>query len=69
MKGLIVKKFGGTSVGSIEKISSYSRSPVKRLERGERPVVVISAMFGQTSSLIEMAHKIHPMGSKKRRGL
>ena len=65
MKGLIVKKFGGTSVGSIEKISLIADRLLKDWKRGERPVVVISAMFGQTSSLIEMAHKIHPMAQKK----
>lgn len=65
MKGLIVKKFGGTSVGSIEKISLVADRLAKDWKRGGRPIVVISAMSGQTNSLIDMAHKIHPMAQQK----
>ena len=60
MKNLIVKKFGGTSVGSIEKISLIAKRLLEDWRSGEHPVVVISAMSGQTNSLINMAHKVHP---------
>lgn len=52
---LIVKKFGGTSVGNIERI----RAVAKRLERdaqnGEKIVVVVSAMSGKTNELVDFA--------------
>ena len=60
MQGRIVKKFGGTSVGSMKKISAVADRLLKDCERGEQPIVVISAMSGYTNSLVEMAHKIHP---------
>ena len=60
MKNLIVKKFGGTSLGSIEKISAVARRLARDCQRGEWPVVVVSAMSGRTNSLIKMAQKAHP---------
>ena len=60
MMGQIVKKFGGSSVGSIEKIEAVAHRLLKDCERGEQPVVVISAMLGHTNFLMEMAHRIHP---------
>ena len=60
MKNLIVKKFGGTSVGSIKKIESIAQRLAEDCQRGEQPLVVISAMSGRTDSLIQMAHKIYP---------
>lgn len=60
MENRIVKKFGGTSVGSIEKIKAIADRLLKDCERGEQPIVVISAMSGYTDSLVEMARKIHP---------
>lgn len=56
----VVKKFGGSSVGSIEKIEAVAQRLLEDYERGEQPLVVISAMSGQTDALIKMASKIHP---------
>ena len=56
----LLKKFGGASVGSIEKIEAVADRLLEDCQSGEKPIVVISAMSGQTASLIEMAHKIHP---------
>lgn len=56
----IVKKFGGSSVGSIEKIEAVADRLLKDCDRGEQPIVVISAMSGYTNSLVEMARKVHP---------
>ena len=65
MKNLIVKKFGGTSVGSIEKISLIAKRLLGDWRSGEHPIVVVSAMSGQTSSLINMAYKVHPFPQEK----
>ena len=60
MKEFIVKKFGGTSVGSLQKIKSIANRLSKDIQRGEQPLVVLSAMSGYTDSLIKMAHEIYP---------
>ena len=60
MQNWRVKKFGGTSVGSIEKIEAVADRLLEDCRKGQQAIVVISAMSGQTSSLIKMAHKIHP---------
>lgn len=59
---LIVQKYGGTSVGSIEKIKAVARRVIEDYEHGNQMVVVLSAMAGQTDSLIHLAHQIsdHP---------
>ena len=55
---LIVQKYGGTSVGSIEKIKNVARKVAERYEEGHSMVVVLSAMSGQTDSLIKLAHEM-----------
>jgi len=55
----IVKKFGGSSVGSIKRIEAIAQRLLEDCKRGELPLVVISAMSGQTDALIKMASKIH----------
>ncbi|MGD9159431.1 MAG: aspartate kinase [Desulfobacteraceae bacterium] len=55
---LIVQKYGGTSVGSIEKIKNVARKVIESHEEGNSMVVVLSAMSGQTDGLINMAHEI-----------
>ena len=60
MRKLMVKKFGGTSVGSIEKIEAVADRLVSDRARGERPVVVVSAMSGETDRLSALAHRVHP---------
>lgn len=58
-----VKKFGGTSVGSIERIEHVADRLVKAYESGERFVVVASAMAGETNRLVRLANEIFS-GSK-----
>lgn len=58
--GIIVKKYGGTSVGSIERIENLASRLVRDIERGERPIVVASAMSGETNRLIGLAEQIDP---------
>lgn len=55
---LIVQKYGGTSVGSIEKIQNVAKKVVEEYKKGNRMVVVLSAMAGQTDKLIELAHEM-----------
>ncbi len=55
---LIVQKFGGTSIGTIEKIRDVAKKVIEYYEQGNRMVVVLSAMSGQTDGLIEMAHEM-----------
>ena len=57
-KNLLVKKFGGTSVGSIHKIEKIANRLSADIQNGEQPIVVLSAMSGYTDSLIQMAHKV-----------
>jgi len=55
---LIVQKYGGTSVGSIEKIQNVARKVIEQYKNGDKMVVVLSAMSGQTNKLIELAHQM-----------
>ena len=56
--GIVVQKFGGTSVGSLERIENAARRVIQALNRGDRVIVVSSAMAGDTDRLIELARKI-----------
>jgi aspartate kinase len=58
---LIVQKFGGTSVGSLERIENAARKVIKAKEQGHDVVVVSSAMAGTTDRLIQMAKQIQPI--------
>ena len=55
---LIVQKYGGTSVGSTEKIKNVAKRVLKYQEQGNQMVVVLSAMSGQTDRLLELAGDI-----------
>ncbi len=57
---LKVQKFGGTSVGSVERIQAVARRVVEAQKQGNSIVVVVSAMAGETSRLIGLAKKISP---------
>ncbi|MBW1721361.1 MAG: aspartate kinase [Deltaproteobacteria bacterium] len=57
---LIVQKYGGTSVGSIEKIRKVAERVIEYYKQGNRMVVVLSAMAGQTDGLINLAHEMTP---------
>jgi len=56
---LIVQKFGGTSVGSVERICQVAEKIKGFRARGVDLVVVVSAMSGETNRLIELARQIH----------
>ena len=55
---LIVQKYGGTSVGSIERIEAVAEKIIGFRERGDDIVVVVSAMSKETNRLVELAQKI-----------
>jgi aspartate kinase len=54
----IVMKFGGTSVGSVERIKAVARRVAKAQAKGDRVVVVVSAMGGETDRLLKLAHEV-----------
>jgi len=58
-KNILVKKFGGTSVGSIERIEMVAERLKRDYERGERFVVVASAMAGETNRLVRLANDVY----------
>ena len=55
---LVVQKYGGTSVGSIERIKDVAKRVKRYVDEGHKVVVVVSAMSGQTDGFINMAHEI-----------
>jgi aspartate kinase len=57
---LIVQKYGGTSVGTIEKIENVADKLIATRNAGNDVVVVVSAMSGETNRLIDLAHQITP---------
>ncbi len=57
---LIVQKYGGTSVGSTERIKNVARRVAKWKAAGHEIVVVVSAMSGETNRLIALAREIQP---------
>ena len=62
---LIVQKFGGTSVGSLERIENAAKKVAKAKEAGHDVVVISSAMAGTTDRLINMAKQIQPVPSPR----
>jgi len=59
-RDLVVMKFGGTSVGDVEKIKDVARRLVAARETGHRVVGVLSAMGDTTDDLIRLAHEVSP---------
>ncbi|MEC8357156.1 MAG: aspartate kinase [Pseudomonadota bacterium] len=55
---LIVQKFGGTSVGSVERIEAVAEKVISFRDRGDDVVVVVSAMSGETNRLTALAQEM-----------
>jgi aspartate kinase len=55
---LIVQKYGGTSVGSLERIKTVAQRVVETQEQGNKVVVIVSAMSGETDKLVGLAQGI-----------
>ena len=62
--GLIVQKFGGTSVADAERIHLAARKAIAAREKGNQVVVVVSAMGDSTDDLIELARKVCAHGGR-----
>lgn len=62
---LIVKKFGGTSVGNKERIFNVAKRCIEEYQKGNDVVVVLSAMGKMTDELLSMAADINPKASKR----
>ena len=56
--GLVVQKYGGTSVGSVERIRAVAQRVVETVKAGHRVAVVVSAMSGETNALVDLAGQI-----------
>jgi len=56
---LIVQKYGGTSVGTVERIEAVANKVAAARARGDDIVVVVSAMSGETNRLLELANAIN----------
>ncbi|MED4203137.1 aspartate kinase [Neobacillus mesonae] len=63
--GLIVQKFGGTSVGNVERILNVAGCVKEETDRGNQVVVVVSAMGKTTDQLVNMAKEISGQPSKR----
>ena len=55
---LLVQKYGGTSVGTIERIKQVAEKIRRAKRAGSEIVVVVSAMAGETNRLVSLAHEI-----------
>jgi len=62
---LIVQKFGGTSVGDVERIKKVAEKAIKTKKEGNDVVVVVSAMSGATDYLINLGKQITNSPSKR----
>ena len=56
---LIVHKYGGTSVGTVERIKAVAEKIAAKHRSGDKIVVAVSAMSGETNRLIGLANAIH----------
>ncbi|HFE44415.1 MAG TPA: aspartate kinase, partial [Nannocystis exedens] len=59
---LIVQKFGGTSVATLERIRACARRCIASSQKGHRLVVVVSAMAGETNRLLSLANELLQIG-------
>jgi len=64
MSNIVVQKFGGTSVGSEERIAAVAKI-VKEASQSSNIIVVVSAMSGETNRLIKLAKSFGDDPSKR----
>ncbi|BAY78478.1 aspartate kinase [Nostoc linckia NIES-25] len=62
---LIVQKYGGTSVGSVERIQAVAQRVYKTVKAGNSLVVVVSAMGKTTDGLVKLANEISPNPNRR----
>jgi aspartate kinase len=64
---LVVQKYGGTSVGSVERIKNVARKVVAAKQAGHDLIVVVSAMAGETNRLVGLAQQISDAPDERER--
>jgi aspartokinase len=62
---LVVQKYGGTSVGTVEKIQNVARRVARTYDEGNDMVVVVSAMAGETNKLVALAEQMCEFPSER----
>jgi aspartate kinase len=62
---LIVQKYGGTSVGTPERIEAVADRVIRWRQKGNDVIVVVSAMSGETNKLVSLINAINPQGSER----
>ena len=62
---LIVQKFGGTSVGNVERIQNVAKQVAASVKEGHKVVVAVSAMSGETNRLTALAKEMQDRPSKR----
>jgi aspartate kinase len=62
---LVVQKYGGTSVGDVERIRNVARRVLNTKNQGHQLVVVVSAMAGETDKLIRLAQEVTPVPDER----
>ncbi len=62
---IVVQKYGGTSVGSAERIQEVAKRVIRHREKGDSIVVVVSAMSGETNKLVALINELNPNGSAR----
>jgi len=55
---LVVQKYGGTSMGTVERIKNVAKRVIKTYEEGNQMIVVVSAMSGETNKLVALANEM-----------
>jgi len=63
--GLIVQKYGGTSVGTVERIQAVAERVYRNVKAGNSLVVVVSAMGKTTDGLVKLANEISSNPSRR----
>ncbi|WP_430395506.1 aspartate kinase [Ferrovibrio sp.] len=61
----LVMKFGGTSVGSVERIKNVAQKVKREVEAGHQVAVVVSAMSGETNKLVDLCKAIDPVHDQR----
>ena len=62
---LVVQKYGGTSVGSVERIQAVAQRIKKTVQQGNSLVIVVSAMGKSTDTLVDLAQQITSSPSRR----
>src|SRR3546814_16724867 len=61
----LVMKFGGTSVGSVDRIRNVAQKVKREVEAGHQVAVVVSAMSGETNRLVDLCKQIDPVHDQR----